>query len=114
AVAHHHAPCHCSVLTGGVSLHVGGVDVHHLALLRTQVAEQLTRDVKGAEAGVVGTHVERVTGHPDVVHAAVLGLVPGHRLRRVHVRDVDHLHPTVGTAGRCILCTLDTRRREDF
>jgi hypothetical protein len=33
-----------------VRVHVGGVDVHHLALLRAQVAAQLAGDVEGAEA----------------------------------------------------------------
>ena len=58
-----------------LAVHVGRVHVHHLALLRAQVAAQLAGDVERAEAGVVRAHVERVAGDPDVMHAAELRLV---------------------------------------
>ena len=64
-----------------------GVDVHHLALLRAQVAAQLARDVERAEAGVVRAHVERVARHPHVMHAAELGLVPRDRLAASRCRS---------------------------
>src|SRR6185503_9059814 len=78
-VAHHDAPRHRRVLD--IAVHVAGVDVHDLTLLRAQITQQLAGDVEGVEAAVVGAQVERVPGRPDVVHATILWLVPGHGTR---------------------------------
>ena len=78
---------------------VGRADLRHDPALRAQIAAQLARDVERQEAGVVGAHVERVARHPDVVHAAVLGLVPGDFLRVRDVAHVEHVQPAVGARG---------------
>src|SRR5262245_65459455 len=75
-ITHDHAPGIGFVDGPWYGIHIGRVDVHDLALLRAQIAAQLTRDVKGPEARVVGTHVECIARHPDVVHAAIFRLVP--------------------------------------
>ena len=85
-----------------------------LASLRAQIAAQFPGDIEHAEAGVVGAHVQRITRHPHVVHAAVLRLVERHHLRLRDVGHVHHLQSTVRAAGRGILRALGPGRREDF
>ena len=85
-----------------------------LPALCAQVAAQFARDVEDAEAGVVGAHVERVAGDPDVVHAAVLRLVERDRPRLGDVRDVDHLQPAVRAPCRRVLRALHAIRGKDL
>ena len=111
-VAHDHAPGHRRVLHDTV--HVGGVEGADLAALGAQVAAQFARDVKDTEAGIVRAHVERIAGDPDVVHAAVLGLVERDRARLGDVAHVDHLKSAVGTSGPSLRHALRCIRREDL
>src|SRR5262245_58896111 len=57
-ITHDHTPGIRFIDRPRYGIHVSCVDVYDLALLRAQVAAQLARDVEGAEAGVVSTHVE--------------------------------------------------------
>ena len=97
AVLHHHAPGHRRV--GNEAVRVGRLDAGDLAPLGPEIPAQLARDVERPEPGVVGAHVERVARDPDVVHPAVLRLVPRDLLRLLDVAHVDHVEPAVGARG---------------
>ena len=85
-----------------------------LAVLGPEITAQLALDVESPEPALVRAHIERVTGHPHVVHPAILRLVPRHRAGMLHVRHIDHLQSAVGTPCCCVLGALHARAGEDL